>query len=93
MENSGKRHFCADPRRFAAGVIYLALIAVVAYGIGDHVYDGFGKVVPWLIMILFAVMGGCRIIEGITGITVPEHIRSRFGAEELTDDILEQEKH
>ena len=69
MNISGKfslKSISVNWQKLLAGVIYLLLIGVVIYGIGNHVYDGFGHVVPWLIMVVFAIMGVIRIIEGIT---------------------------
>ncbi len=54
-----------DIKKILAGVAYLLLIGVVIYGMQDHVYDGFGKLVPWLIMFIFAFMGVIRLLEGI----------------------------
>ena len=48
------------------GILYFALIGVVVYGMHDHVYDGFGNVVPWIIIVIFGVMGIIRIAEGVT---------------------------
>lgn len=48
------------------GVLYMALIGVVVYGMHDHVYDGFGNVVPWIIIVIFGIMSIIRIAEGIT---------------------------
>lgn len=56
------------PRKLVAGLCYLALVGVVLYGMTDHVYDGFGKAVPWLIIVLFAFMAVVRLSE-----CVPEY--------------------
>lgn len=51
------------PRSLAAAVAYLALVGVVIYGTKDHVYDGFGKAVPWLIAGVFIAMSAIRFYE------------------------------
>ena len=56
------------PMKLLAGLAYLALVGVVIYGMTDHVYDGFGKAVPWLIIALFAFMSVIRLSE-----CVPEY--------------------
>lgn len=56
------------PLKLLAGLGYLALVGVVLYGMTDHVYDGFGKAVPWLIIALFAFMSVVRLSE-----CVPEY--------------------
>ena len=55
-----------DVKKILIGAVYLLLIGVVIYGMHDHVYDGFGGVVPWLIMAIFAVMSVIRVLEGAT---------------------------
>lgn len=56
------------PMKLISGLAYLALVGVVLYGMTDHVYDGFGKAVPWIIIALFAFMSVVRLSE-----CVPEY--------------------
>ncbi len=81
MNNTENRFYAVDVRKLVTGIVYLLLIGVVIYGMGDHVYDGFGKGVPWVIMILFFAMGVMRIFEAVTGKNVYEwlHDQNLFG--------------
>ena len=66
MKKSGTK-LPFDVRKLAAGLCYLLLCGVVVYGMDNHVYDGFGNTVPWLIILIFAVMAIIRIVESIAG--------------------------
>lgn len=63
------------PRKLIAGLCYLALVGVVLYGMTDHVYDGFGKAVPWLIIVLFAFMAVVRLSECVPEYSVIELVK------------------
>ena len=86
MNDFSGKHFSVDARKIVRGAIYLILIGVVIYGMNNHVYDGFGKAVPWVIMVLFAFMGAVRIFEGVTGKNMLECIRGFLGADEGEND-------
>jgi len=82
MQNFSKKYFTPDVRRIVVGVLYLILIGVVVYGMEHHVYDGFGKAVPWIIIVLFGIMGAVRITEGIKGksfLELVSEVRDRIG--------------
>ena len=56
------------PSKLISAVIYLALIGVVLYGRSNHVYDGFGAAVPWMICAIFfatAVFSICSFIRSV----------------------------
>ena len=55
----------------AASVGYILLVFFVIYGLGDGVYNGFPRVIPFFIILIFLVMSFIRMYQGITG-HIPE---------------------
>lgn len=53
----------ARPLALASCVGYFLLVFVVIYGVGHHVYDGFGSLAPWLIGTVFLVMSVIRALQ------------------------------
>ena len=64
------------PLKLLSGLGYLALLGVVLYGMTDHVYDGFGKAVPWVIIALFLFMSIVRISECVPEYSIITLIKS-----------------
>ncbi|MBQ5544650.1 MAG: hypothetical protein IIU00_03155 [Clostridia bacterium] len=55
-------------RAAAASAVYLVLVFLVIYGLSDGVYQGFPKVVPYLIMLIFLAMAFIRMYQAVAGI-------------------------
>ena len=56
------------PTLLISAIVYTLLVFVVIYGAGDHVYDGFGKLAPWIVGGIFAVMAAIRFSEFLSSI-------------------------
>lgn len=50
----------AKPIALVTALVYFLLIFVVIYGAGNHVYDGFGALAPWLVGAIFLAMSVIR---------------------------------
>ena len=63
------------PTLLVSTVVYTLLVGVVIYGAHDHVYDGFGKLAPWIVGGIFAIMAVLRLSEFLRSISDYKSVR------------------
>lgn len=79
-------------RAAAASVGYIVLLFVVIYGLTDGVYQGFPKVVPYLVMLVFLAMAFVRMYQAILGV-IPEKKKKKSPRyDESEDNEWEEEE-
>ena len=62
MASKEKNRSLVAPGQLISAILYAALIGVVNYGRHHYVYDGFSEIVPYIIMLVFAVMSFVRLV-------------------------------
>lgn len=63
------------PTQLAASIIYFLLVIVVIYGAHNHVYDGFGKLAPWIVGGIFLAMAVIRLVEFLRSANAYNYVR------------------
>lgn len=63
------------PTLLVAAVTYFLLVLVVIYGAHHHVYDGFGKLAPWLVGGIFLAMAVIRLNEFLRSVNAYNKVR------------------
>ena len=78
------------PALLVASLTYFLLVIVVIYGAGNHVYDGFGKLAPWIVGGLFLTMAVIRLNEFMRSVNAYNRVRRflelRSAASETEDE-------
>lgn len=89
MSSGNNKRSLTAPRLLLSALIYILLIGVVWYGMHDHVYDGFGNAVPYVICGVFVVMAIVRVIGFFNSLRAQRIVKrlDRVNAE-LDDDEL-----
>ncbi len=63
------------PTLLVAAVTYFILVIVVIYGANNHVYDGFGKLAPWIVGGIFLAMAVIRLNEFLRSVNAYNKVR------------------
>ena len=63
------------PTLLVAAVTYFLLVIVVIYGANNHVYDGFGKLAPWIVGGIFLAMAVIRLNEFMRSVNAYNRVR------------------
>ena len=63
------------PMLLVSAIVYALLVIVVIYGAHHHVYDGFGKLAPWIVGGIFAVMSTLRLAEFLRSVSAYKAVR------------------
>lgn len=63
------------PTLLVAAVTYFLLVIVVIYGAHNHVYDGFGKLAPWIVGGIFLAMAVIRLVEFLRSVNAYNRVR------------------
>ena len=63
------------PTLLVAAVTYFLLVIVVIYGAHNHVYDGFGKLAPWIVGGIFLSMAIIRMVEFLRSVNAYNRVR------------------
>ena len=75
MDPKKKDRSLVAPGQLISAVIYAALIGVVNYGRHNYVYDGFSELVPYGIMLVFAVMSFVRLVGFFRSVKAQAEVR------------------
>lgn len=61
-----------------SSVVYVFLVFIVIYGLTDGVYNGFPKIVPYIIILVFLLMSFVRMYQGLTGKIPPKKKKKKW---------------
>lgn len=63
------------PMLLVAAIVYFLLVIIVIYGAHHHVYDGFGKLAPWIVGAIFLTMAVIRLLEFLRSVNAYKYVR------------------
>lgn len=93
-EENGGNNIFARIRVAASSVIYIVMVFIVIYGIGDGVYNGFPGLVPYIIIALFLVMSFIRMYQSIIG-DIPQKKKNKNrknSDDSVKDETMEEDE-
>ena len=80
------------PTLLAAAITYFLLVLVVIYGAHHHVYNGFGKLAPWIVGGIFLTMAVIRMTEFLRTVDAYNYVR-RFLEQRREGDLYDSGLH
>ena len=64
------------PTLLVASIVYFLLVIVVIYGAHHHVYDGFGRLAPWIVGGIFLIMAVLRLNEFLRSVSAYKSVKA-----------------
>ncbi len=75
-EQDSRNKTFARIRVAVSSVAYIVMVFIVIYGMSDGVYNGFPKLIPYIIITVFLIMSFVRMYQSIAG-DIPEKKKNK----------------